>query len=74
MQRFDPISSRVNFTINRHLEEGVVTKKGSWRLYSSSEIISILDDIGFKYVAGYNDLDKTPMTKDTRLMRLVFEK
>jgi len=71
---FDATTSRVNFTINRHLEEGVVTKKGSWRLYSSSEIISKLDNIGFKYVAGYNDLDKTPLTKNTRLMRLVFEK
>lgn len=71
---FDATTSRVNFTINRHLEEGVVTKKGSWRLYSSSEIISKLDNIGFKYVAGYNDLDKTPLNKNTRLMRLVFEK
>ena len=71
---FDAPTSRVNFTINRHLEEGVVTKKGSWRLYSSSEITSISDNIGFKYIAGYNDLDKNPLTKNTRLMHLVFEK
>lgn len=71
---FDASASRVNFTINRYLKEGVVTKKGSWRLYSASEIISISKDIGLKYVAGYNDLDKTPLTKDTRLMRLVIEK
>lgn len=74
IRKFDAVASRINFKTERYLQEGIVTKQGSWRIYSASEMTGILEDIGFKYVAGYNDLDKTPLTKNTRLMRLVFER
>jgi len=73
-REFDVLTSRNNFTIERHEKEKVVTKRGSWRLYSAHEIKNVLEDIGFKFNAGYGSLDKEPLTKDTRLMRLVFEK
>jgi len=73
-REFDVLTSRNNFIIERHGKEKVVTKRGSWRLYSAHEIKNVLEDIGFKFVAGHSSLDKEPLTKDTRLMRLVFEK
>jgi len=71
---FDSSTNRVNFVIKRYKGGEVITKRGSWRLYSADEMTQILSKIGFKFIAGYNDLDKSPLTKNTRLMRLVFEK
>ena len=71
---FDVLTSRNNFTIERHEKDNVITKRGSWRLYSAHELKNTLEDIGFTFLAGYASLDKEPLTKDTRLMRLVFEK
>jgi predicted RNA binding protein YcfA (HicA-like mRNA interferase family) len=68
------LTSRNNFTIERHEGSKVVRRKGSWRLYSPHEIKKILENIGFKFVAAYGSLEKAPLTIDTRLMRLVFEK
>lgn len=73
-RKFDILTSRNNFTIKRYEKDGIITKKGSWRFYSAHEIKSILEGIGFKFVAGYSNLDKELLTKDTRLMQLVFEK
>ena len=73
-REFDILTSRNNFTIKRYENEGVVLKKGSWRFYSAHEMKKILENIGFRFVAGYDNLNKEPLTKDTRLMRLVFEK
>ncbi len=73
-REFDILTSRNNFTIKRYEKDGIVAKKGSWRFYSVHEIKNILENIGFKFVAGYSNLNKEPLTKDTRLMRLVFEK
>jgi hypothetical protein len=73
-REFDTLTSRCNFTIRRYEKEGVVTKVGSWRFYSADEIKTIAADIGLTFVAGYHDLDKKPLTRDTRLMRLVFAK
>lgn len=72
-REFDILTSRNNFVIERHAEDGVITKRGSWRLYSAHEIKNMLEDIGFKLIAGYGSLNKERLTKDTRLMRLVFE-
>lgn len=73
-RKFDILTSRNNFTIKRYENEGAVLKKGSWRFYSAHEIKNILEGIGFKFIAGYDNLNKEPLIKDTRLMRLVFEK
>lgn len=73
-REFDILTSRNNFTVKRYTKDGIITKKGSWRFYSAHEIKNVLEDIGFRFVAGYDNLDKKPLTKDTRLMRLVFEK
>jgi SAM-dependent methyltransferase len=71
---FDVLTSRNNFVIERHEGSKVVTRKGSWRLYSAHEIKNILENIGFKFVAAYGSLEKGELTIDTRLMRLAFEK
>ena len=73
-REFDMLTSRNNFTITRYQKEGVLTKKGSWRFYSAHEIKKVLENMGFEFVAGYDNLSKEPVRKDTRLMRLVFEK
>jgi len=73
-RKFDANTNRVNFIIKRYKGSEVITKKGSWRFYSADEITKILEDIGFKFIAGYNDLEKNPLTKDTRLVRLIYEK
>ncbi len=73
-REFDVLTSRNNFVIQRHEKDGIVTKSGSWRLYSAHEIKNILERIGFQFLGGYSNLNKEPLTKDTRLMRMVFEK
>src|SRR2546421_546104 len=73
-REFDVLTSRNNFIIERCERDGVVTKKGSWRLYSAHELKNILEEIGLRFMAGYSSLEKEPLTKDTRLMRLVFKK
>ena len=73
-REFDVLTSRNNFIIQRHEKEGIVTKRGSWRLYSAHEMKNILESVGFRFVDGYSNLEKEPLTKDTRLMRMVFEK
>jgi len=71
---YDVLTSRNNFIIQRYEKGGVLTKRGSWRLYSAHEMKNILEDIGFRFLNGYSDLDKNPLMEDTRLMRMVFEK
>ena len=71
---FDNLTSRNNFIIKRYEKDGVVTKSGSWRLYSAHEIKNILEDIGFRFIGGYSNFKKEPLRTDTRLMRMVFEK
>ncbi len=73
-REFDPLTSRNNFVIQRYEQDGIVTKRGSWRLYSAHEMKNILAGIGFRFLGGFSDLEKEPLTKDTRLMRMVFEK
>jgi len=73
-RKFDPLTSRNNFTIRRYEAGGIVTKRGSWRLYPAYEMKNILEGIGFRFAGGYADLGKAPLMQDTRLMRLVFEK
>jgi SAM-dependent methyltransferase len=73
-REFDVLTSRNEFVITRYEKSGIVTKKGSWRLYSAHEMKNLLEDIGFRFKAGFSNLEKEPLLKDTRLMRLVFEK
>ena len=73
-RKFDVLTSRNNFTIERYESDGVITKKGSWRCYSANELKNVLAGIGFRFLAAYSNLEKEPLTKDTRLMRMVFEK
>jgi len=71
---FDILTSRVNGTITRHEKDGPVVKRISWRLYSAHELRNILERIGFKFIAGYGNLEREPLSLNTRLMRLVWEK
>jgi cyclopropane fatty-acyl-phospholipid synthase-like methyltransferase len=73
-RQFDPLTNRSNFTIQRFEPGGVVTKQGSWRLYSADEVRHVLEGLGFRFAVGYADLDKAPLTRHTRLMRLVLVK
>jgi len=73
-REFDVLTSRNNFVIQRHEKDGIVTKVGSWRMYSAHEMKNLLEGIGFRMVGGYSNLEKEPLTIDTRLMRMVFEK
>lgn len=73
-REFDVLASRINSTITRYEESGPVVKEVSWRMYSAHEIKSILGDVGFTFVAGYSGIDRAPLTIETRLMRLVFQK
>jgi len=73
-RRFDVLSSRNHFRIERHSATGTVVKEGAWRLYSPHEMKNILEGIGFRFVQAYSSLAKEPLTRDTRLMRLLFER
>jgi cyclopropane fatty-acyl-phospholipid synthase-like methyltransferase len=73
-REFDSSLSRNKFTIRRYGKDGIDVKEGSWRVYSASEIMNILKDIGFRFIAGYDNLDKETLKEDSRLMRLIFEK
>jgi len=72
-RQFDPLTSRNNFRIERHSADGVVVKEGSWRLYSPHEMKNFLEAIGFQFLSAYSNLDKAPLERDTRLMRLLFQ-
>lgn len=43
-------------------------------MYSPHEMKNNLEDTGFSFVAGYSSPEKDPLTLDTKLMRLVFER
>ena len=73
-RKFNVLTSRNEFVIQRYEKDGVVIKNGSWRLYSVHEMKNMLENIGFRFIGGYSGLEKEPLTIDTRLMRLVFEK
>jgi len=73
-REFDVLTSRNNFVIQRFEKDGIVTKRGSWRMYSAHEMKNLLEVIGFRMLGGYSNLEKEPLTIETRLMRMVFEK
>src|SRR5262249_3005490 len=73
-RHFDALSSRNDFRIERHSATGTIVKEGSWRFYSPHEMKDILEGIGFRFLQAYSSLAKEPLTKDTRLMRLLFER
>jgi SAM-dependent methyltransferase len=73
-REFDILTSRNNFIIERSEENRIVSKKGSWRLYSPHEIKNVLEGIGFHLVNAYSNLSKDPISIDTRLMRMIFVK
>ncbi len=71
---FDVLTSRINGTITRHEKNGPVVRRTSWRFYSVHELRNMLEEIGFSFIAGYGNLERQPLSLDTRLMRLVWEK
>ncbi len=73
-RKFDILTSRNDFIIQRFGENGIVNKMGSWRLYSAHEIKNMLEEIGFHLVSAYSNLNKEPLKIDARLMRMIFEK
>lgn len=73
-REFDVISSRVRSLITRYEGGAVVQRRTDWRLYSAHELVAMASGVGFELRAAYNDLDRRPLTLETRLMRLVFEK
>ncbi len=73
-RKFNILTNRIEFVISRYEKDGIITKKGAWRLYSAHEMKNILEEIGFKFINAYSNTEKAPLTINTRLMRLVFEK
>lgn len=73
-REFDMLSSRINATITRYEDSGPEVRQVSWRMYSAHEVINICEEVGYRFVAGYSNIDRAPLTLETRLMRLVFEK
>ena len=73
-RKFDELTNRNNFIIQRHEKDGIIMKKGSWRLYTSDEIIKILGSLGFQFLGGYSNREKEILDNETRLMKLVFTK
>lgn len=73
-REFDSLTSRMRSQIRYGEDSGVVERETNWRLYSPHELKSILDGIGFLFVAGYGGLDRRPIDMETHLMRLVFRK
>jgi hypothetical protein len=64
---FDTVASRINSTITRHEASGAVVRRVSWRVYSAHEIKAILEDFGLQFLNGYADLERTPVSLNTRL-------
>jgi SAM-dependent methyltransferase len=73
-RKFDELTNRNNFIIQRHEKDGIITKQGSWRLYTANEMIKILGSLGFQYLGGYSNREKEILDDETRLMRLLFKK
>lgn len=73
-RQFDILNSRNNFTIERYEKDKVIIRKGSWRMYSAHELKKMLEEIGFKLIAAYDNLEKQQLSLNSRLMRLIFEK
>lgn len=73
-REFDLLASRINSILTRFEPRGPVIKRMSWRVYSAHEIKAILEGVGFQFVEGYADLEKSPLTLETRLMRLIFKR
>jgi len=73
-REFDILTSRVRGTITRHEKSGPVVKQTFWRIYSAHELKNLLEGIGFSFTAAYGNLQREPLSLETRLMRLVFEK
>jgi SAM-dependent methyltransferase len=73
-REFDTVASRINGTITRHEAGGTVVRRVSWRVYSAQEIKAILEGFGFQFLSGYADLKRTPVSLNTRLMRLIFQR
>jgi SAM-dependent methyltransferase len=73
-REFDMVASRINSTITRSEPGGSIVRRVSWRVYAAHEIKAILEGLGFQFVSGYADLEKNPLTLETRLMRLIFER
>ena len=71
---FDVLTSRINAKITRYGGERPVVRAVSWRMYSAHEIKWILEEVGFSFLAGYANLNRAPLTLETRMMRLVFVK
>src|ERR1035437_4513204 len=73
-RKFDKLTNRNNFIIQRHEKDGIITKKGSWRLYTANEMINILRSLGFQFLGGYSNREQEILDNETRLMKLVFTK
>jgi len=73
-REFDMLSSRINAEITRYEDSGPQARHVSWRMYSAHEIKNICEGIGYRFVAGYANIDRAPLTLEARMMRLVFEK
>ena len=73
-REFDLLTSRINSLLTRSEPRGPVVRRMSWRVYSAHEIKAILEGVGFQFVGGYSDLEKSPLMLETRLMRFIFER
>lgn len=73
-RELDLLSSRAITKITRHESDDIVTRETRWRLYSPHEIREIGEAAGLMLVGAYGSLERDPLARDTRLMRLVFER
>jgi SAM-dependent methyltransferase len=73
-REFDSRTYRLRATISRFEGEQVVSRRTDWRLYSADELIGLAATAGLDVEASYGDLAGNPLTRETRLMRLVFRK
>jgi len=73
-RRFDALTSRNHFRIERHSASGTVTREGAWRLYSPHEMKGVSEAAGLEFLDAYATIEKAPLSKDTRLMRMLFRR
>lgn len=73
-RKYDPSMNRIRSVITRYEASQVVRRQTDWRVYSASELKEMAEAVGLVLLSGYGDLDGAPLTRETRLMRLVFER
>lgn len=72
-RKFDAGTNRMKARIRRSGDDSA-ERRVDWRLYSLPELATLGRSVGFELAAAYGDLKRSPVTLESRLMRLVFER